>query len=310
MLNDCRRVVAYHLKSRFHKDPLSAVNDLTEEQLYHCAVPRHLLTNDYDDDDALDLSSHINWEDIASELSMTATAAAKSAEECQTRWLMVQRPNLNHSAWSEAELQVLKTSVEQYALAPNDESKPSPVSHIDWNEVSAAVGNNRSPIDCVAMYQRRLCPSEYDGSHLNLPEPGQESAYDDAILHMISVWGFNWPLIGEKLNRHAPSVADRWNNALDDRLNIGPWSEKELEELERGVGDMVRQQRDEAVDVEMNSTALARASEGVKIEWNRISQYYVGSRTWRQCRDKWNRIVKDSQKGAQKESIAAESNVT
>lgn len=303
VLNDCRRVVAYHLRSRFHQNPISAVDAMTQEQLYRCAVPRHLLGDD--DEDDLDFSSQIKWEDIASELSMTAAASTKSAAECQTRWLMVQRPGLDHAPWSETELQALKTTVEQHTQAPDEESTPTSLSRIDWRAVSTAVGNRRSPIECVTAYQRRLCSPDYDGSHLQQTGPGEESAYDEAILHMVGVWGFNWPLIGEKLNRHAASVADRYTGALDERLNIGPWSEQELEELAKGVGDVVRQQRGEESNPAL--MPLEHASKGVKIEWNRISQYYVGSRTWRQCRDRWNKLVKDSEMGVQKAGIRSES---
>ncbi|CAO1615630.1 unnamed protein product [Sympodiomycopsis kandeliae] len=278
VLNECRRIKAYELKSQRHDDPIGAIATMSVSDILQYALPNDMMT----------AIMAVNWQGVAQEVASAPSASAKTGAACQTRWLMVLRADLTNTAWSQEELKALKESIERQASATD---------HIDWHIIAREVGNGRLPIDCIIAYQRRICPEEYHGSHLSHPVSGQERMHDEVILQFISIYGFNWPLIGERLNRCSTSISDRFLNALDTRLNIGVWNESEIEALKNGVQAAVGQEE---------LANAVKAAPNVKIEWNAISQSNVGSRTWRQCRDKWNQIAREFQREVAKEEAKAE----
>lgn len=264
VLNECKRVRTGTFTARNHRDPLGALSALSEEDILQCAV----------DPTTREL---IKWDDVAAEVSMAATATRKSCEECRTRWMMLFRPGVNRAKWGKEEFEALRRLV---TTAQQNTQR------LDWDAIAFELGTTRLPIDCLETYTRQVMHEDYDGSHLC---PNND---DQAITHMMSIWGANYPLVGEKLNRTASSVADRFGSVLDERVRIGAWSEDELEGLEKGVKA--------SSDGDGDTT-------GDKIQWTVVAQQYVGNRTWRQCRDRWNRVVRERAKEEAEGSASKES---
>ncbi|XP_041331054.1 transcription termination factor 1 [Pyrgilauda ruficollis] len=108
--------------------------------------------------------------------------------------------------------------------------------------------------------------------------------------------GNDWKKISELMSRSNLSVAMKFSE-IKSAINYGPWTEEETQKLVSAVKDVMRRKlRTE------NPSSLSSLEESNTDVWIDREQLYqplpwteietkVGSRYWRQCKQKWNSIL-------------------
>ncbi|XP_050763822.1 transcription termination factor 1 isoform X1 [Gymnogyps californianus] len=108
--------------------------------------------------------------------------------------------------------------------------------------------------------------------------------------------GNDWKKISEMMSRSNLSVAMKYSE-IKSAINYGPWSKEETQKLMHAVEEVIRK-RMETEDA--NSVSLSEKSNRdllidreklyQKLPWTEI-EAKVGTRYWRQCKQKWTTIL-------------------
>ncbi|NWU65060.1 TTF1 factor, partial [Pterocles burchelli] len=117
--------------------------------------------------------------------------------------------------------------------------------------------------------------------------------------------GNDWKKISEMMSRSNLSVAMKYSE-IKSAINYGPWSKEETQKLMQAVEEVIRK-RIEMEDAESLSSSknshrdllIDREKLCQKLPWSEI-EAKVGTRYWRQCKQKWTTILtKKMTKGQQ-----------
>ncbi|NXF09613.1 TTF1 factor, partial [Smithornis capensis] len=113
--------------------------------------------------------------------------------------------------------------------------------------------------------------------------------------------GNDWKKISELMSRSNLSVAMKFSEIKSD-INYGPWTPEEIQKLKLAVKEVMKRKLEkEDADLEQSDKGLWVDSEQLcqHLPWTEI-EAKVGSRYWRQCKQKWNSILtKKMSKGQQ-----------
>ncbi|NXO86580.1 TTF1 factor, partial [Sitta europaea] len=108
--------------------------------------------------------------------------------------------------------------------------------------------------------------------------------------------GNDWKKISELMSRSNLSVAMKYSE-IKSAINYGPWTKEETQKLLDAVKVVLRRKLEaenpsSPVSVEQSNTDLwiDREKLNQPLPWTEI-ETKVGSRYWRQCRQKWNSIL-------------------
>ncbi|KAF1505589.1 Transcription termination factor 1, partial [Megadyptes antipodes antipodes] len=108
--------------------------------------------------------------------------------------------------------------------------------------------------------------------------------------------GNDWKKISEMMSRSNLSVAMKYSE-IKSAINYGPWSKEETQKLRRAVEEVIRK-RMETEDANSLSSSKKSHREILidfeklyqKLPWTEI-EAKVGTRYWRQCKQKWTTIL-------------------
>ncbi|NXT17925.1 TTF1 factor, partial [Syrrhaptes paradoxus] len=108
--------------------------------------------------------------------------------------------------------------------------------------------------------------------------------------------GNDWKKISEMMSRSNLSVAMKYSEIKSD-INYGPWSKEETQKLMQAVEEVIRK-RIEKEDAESTSSFTKSHRDLLidqeklcqKLPWSEI-EVKVGTRYWRQCKQKWITIL-------------------
>ncbi|NXW57349.1 TTF1 factor, partial [Eurystomus gularis] len=108
--------------------------------------------------------------------------------------------------------------------------------------------------------------------------------------------GNDWKKISEMMSRSNLSVAMKYSE-IKSAINYGPWSKEETQKLKRAVEEAIRK-RIETEDADCLSSSekssrhlsIDREKLYQKLPWTEI-EAKVGTRYWRQCKQKWITIL-------------------
>ncbi|NWW81843.1 TTF1 factor, partial [Climacteris rufus] len=108
--------------------------------------------------------------------------------------------------------------------------------------------------------------------------------------------GNNWKKISELMSRSNLSVAMKFSE-IKSAINYGPWTKEETQKLMQAVKEVMRRKlRAEdgscvsSVDQSSRDLWIDREQLCQHLPWTEI-EARVGSRYWRQCKQKWNSIL-------------------
>ncbi|XP_062361630.1 transcription termination factor 1 [Cinclus cinclus] len=108
--------------------------------------------------------------------------------------------------------------------------------------------------------------------------------------------GNDWKKISELMSRSNLSVAMKFSE-IKSAINYGPWTKEETQKLMNAVKEVLRRKlktenADSPLSLEQSDTDLWIDREKLyqALPWTEIESK-VGSRYWRQCKQKWNSIL-------------------
>uniref|UniRef100_A0A8C3V2X1 Myb-like domain-containing protein n=1 Tax=Catharus ustulatus TaxID=91951 RepID=A0A8C3V2X1_CATUS len=110
-----------------------------------------------------------------------------------------------------------------------------------------------------------------------------------------AVHGNDWKKISELMSRSNLSVAMKFSE-IKSAINYGAWTKEETQKLTNAVKEVLRRkletENSDSLSVEQSDTDLWIAREKLyqALPWTEI-EAKVGSRYWRQCKQKWNSIL-------------------
>ncbi|NWS10098.1 TTF1 factor, partial [Pachyramphus minor] len=116
-----------------------------------------------------------------------------------------------------------------------------------------------------------------------------------------AIHGNDWKKISELMSRSNLSVAMKFSE-IKSAVNYGPWRKDEIQKLKHAVKEAVRKK----VEMEDGSSPSSQPNRDLWVDREKLCQQLpwteietkVGSRYWRQCKQKWNSIlVKKMSKG-------------
>ncbi|KAL4872384.1 hypothetical protein BDV12DRAFT_142806 [Aspergillus spectabilis] len=123
--------------------------------------------------------------------------------------------------------------------------------------------------------------------------PGQKphewtEEQEDELVVMYHQHGPKWVYIGEQLGRGSDDVVQRWKNHLEHRgtMNVGVWTEAELEGLKNTLRSVWEKLRAEGYDVGRHPYEMDESL----ISWGQVSAGMQHRRSRQQCADKWRRL--------------------
>uniref|UniRef100_A0ACD5UZL8 Uncharacterized protein n=1 Tax=Avena sativa TaxID=4498 RepID=A0ACD5UZL8_AVESA len=149
----------------------------------------------------------VNWDYIAA-----MYLPGRSGAECESRWLNLDDPLINHTAWTACEEKRLILTVQEKGMH-------------NWINIAVALGTQRTPFQCLARYQRSLNP------HILKRIWTKEE--DLQLLAAVETFGCNWQLVSASLDgRIGNQCSNRWRKTLlPERTRVGRWSEDEDKRL-------------------------------------------------------------------------------
>ncbi|KAM0848880.1 hypothetical protein ACQ4PT_054083 [Festuca glaucescens] len=149
----------------------------------------------------------VNWDYIAA-----MYLPGRSGAECESRWLNLDDPLINHTAWTACEEKRLILTVQEKGMH-------------NWINIAVALGTQRTPFQCLARYQRSLNP------HILKRVWTKEE--DFQLLAAVQTFGCNWQLVSASLDgRIGNQCSNRWRKTLlPERTRVGRWSEDEDKRL-------------------------------------------------------------------------------
>uniref|UniRef100_A0ACD5UMZ4 Uncharacterized protein n=1 Tax=Avena sativa TaxID=4498 RepID=A0ACD5UMZ4_AVESA len=149
----------------------------------------------------------VNWDYIAA-----MYLPGRSGAECESRWLNLDDPLINHTAWTASEEKRLILTVQEKGMH-------------NWINIAVALGTQRTPFQCLTRYQRSLNP------HILKRIWTKEE--DLQLLAAVQTFGCNWQLVSASLDgRIGNQCSNRWRKTLlPERTRVGRWSEDEDKRL-------------------------------------------------------------------------------
>ncbi|XP_027767429.1 transcription termination factor 1 [Empidonax traillii] len=114
--------------------------------------------------------------------------------------------------------------------------------------------------------------------------------------------GNDWKKISELMSRSNLSVAMKFSE-IKSAINYGPWRKEEVQKLKHAVKEVIRKRVEHG-----RSSSLEQPDRDLWVDREKLCQHLpwteietkVGSRYWRQCKQKWNSIlVEKMSKGQQ-----------
>ncbi|KAM9117056.1 transcription termination factor 1 isoform 1-T3 [Pangshura tecta] len=120
-----------------------------------------------------------------------------------------------------------------------------------------------------------------------------------------AIHGNNWKKISEMMSRSTHSVAMKYSQ-IKSQVNSGPWSKEETQKLVQAVKETI-QKRADLEDIKLllqaenseRTLSVEREKLYKNISWTEI-EAKVGTRYWRQCKQKWISIVTKKMSNGQK----------
>ncbi|XP_035748293.1 transcription termination factor 1 isoform X2 [Egretta garzetta] len=107
--------------------------------------------------------------------------------------------------------------------------------------------------------------------------------------------GNDWKKISEMMSRSNLSVAMKYSE-IKSAINYGPWSKEETQKLMHAVEEVIRKRMDMEDANSLSSSEknrdllIEREKLYQKLPWTEI-EAKVGTRYWRQCKQKWTTIL-------------------
>ncbi|KIK08551.1 hypothetical protein K443DRAFT_672566 [Laccaria amethystina LaAM-08-1] len=157
----------------------------------------------------------LDWFLIAEKVS-DVSKVKYTADECRIRWLGDGHPQINHDDWTASEVKNLGVLVSTYI---------DKFGKVDWVDVAAKLGTNRTPVDCM----RQGLPRQ---RHVWTAET------DKKLLNAVQLFGIdNWNLVARHVSEHATGVQcqTRYRKSLDPSIKRGAWTQAEDERLRKAV---------------------------------------------------------------------------
>ncbi|CAM0905289.1 unnamed protein product [Alopecurus aequalis] len=238
----------------------------------------------------------VNWDYIAA-----MYLPGRSGAECESRWLNLDDPLINHTAWTACEEKRLLLTVQEKGMH-------------NWINIAVALGTQRTPFQCLARYQRSLNP------HILKRVWTKEE--DLQLLAAVQTFGCNWQLVSASLDgRIGNQCSNRWRKTLlPERTRVGRWSEDEDKRLIVSVklfrsgswnkiaqfvpgrtqsqcSERWRNVLDPDIDhgewqPEEDSKLLASVHE-IGACWSKIAGAMIPHRTDNMCMRRWKRLCQD-----------------
>ncbi|XP_027506027.1 transcription termination factor 1 [Corapipo altera] len=115
--------------------------------------------------------------------------------------------------------------------------------------------------------------------------------------------GNDWKKISELMSRSNLSVAMKFSE-IKSAINYGPWTKEEIQKLKHAVKEVMRKKLE--MEDGRSPSSLEQSNGDLWVDRDKLCQQLpwteietkVGSRYWRQCKQKWNSIlVKKMSKG-------------
>uniref|UniRef100_A0A8B9IRL7 Transcription termination factor 1 n=1 Tax=Amazona collaria TaxID=241587 RepID=A0A8B9IRL7_9PSIT len=101
--------------------------------------------------------------------------------------------------------------------------------------------------------------------------------------------GNDWKKISEMMSRSNLSVAMKYSE-IKSATNYGPWSKEEIQKLKRAVEEVIRKRMEMENGNSGREILIDREKLYQKLPWSEI-ETKVGTRYWRQCKQKWVTIL-------------------
>ncbi|KAF9534376.1 hypothetical protein CPB83DRAFT_931095 [Crepidotus variabilis] len=262
--------------------------------------------------ETIDLTESLDWTRIAERVSDTSSTT-RSATECRITWIANKRPTVNHSAWSNKELDQLNRLVIDY----QQQNKP-----VNWVEIAENLGTNRIPIDCMR-------------HGITRPRHTWDPESDRALIQAVELYGHdNWHLVASRVSDHAtPSQCQvRWTKSVDPAIKRGPWTNDEDDRLRKAVegygqswiqvattipgrtNDQCRERWTEHLNVEdqniwteAEDKVLKDSVQELGNKWKEISKRLDGLKTGQACRARFDKLkrAENRQESRPVESISS-----
>ncbi|NWU54155.1 TTF1 factor, partial [Dromas ardeola] len=126
---------------------------------------------------------------------------------------------------------------------------------------------------------------------------GRYSTEEKEILKKYhALHGNNWKKISELMSRSNLSVAMKYSE-IKSAVNYGPWSKEETQKLMHAVEEVIRKRIEKEGGNPLSSSekshreiSIDREALYQKLPWTEIGAK-VGTRYWRQCKQKWTTIL-------------------
>ncbi|NXY83410.1 TTF1 factor, partial [Alcedo cyanopectus] len=108
--------------------------------------------------------------------------------------------------------------------------------------------------------------------------------------------GNDWKKISEMMSRSNLSVAMKYSE-IKSAVNYGPWSKEETRKLMNAVEEVIRKRL--GTEEEDSHSLSEKSSEDLLVDREKLSEKLpwteieakVGTRYWRQCKQKWNTVL-------------------
>ncbi|KAI0742142.1 hypothetical protein BC629DRAFT_1563992 [Irpex lacteus] len=195
----------------------------------------------------------LNWERIASKVSDAGVNyVRRTAQECEIRWLGDRHPEHNHTEWTKEES---ARAVKLVGSAKEGE--------VDWVEIAAKLGTNRTPVDCMRHAVQRK-------AHVWTPEA------DNRLLEAVRIYGReNWQQVARQVSEDATSsqCQSRYVRSLDPNIKRGEWTKEEDDLLKDAVSVFGRSWMDVCVWIP------GRNNEQCRERWQELDKHKE-SRQW------------------------------
>ncbi|PCH41368.1 hypothetical protein WOLCODRAFT_69152 [Wolfiporia cocos MD-104 SS10] len=157
----------------------------------------------------------LDWERVAKEVSSSGTSTIqRSAKECEICWLGDRHPVLNHSPWTQSEIDRVRQII-------GDRTE----GQIDWLAVSAQLGTGRTAVDCMRHAIARKTHT-------------WDAESDARLMHAVHLYGVdNWNLVARWVSEDATPTQcqSRYNRSLDPQIRHGLWTDEEDDMLREAV---------------------------------------------------------------------------
>ncbi|NWX48112.1 TTF1 factor, partial [Steatornis caripensis] len=108
--------------------------------------------------------------------------------------------------------------------------------------------------------------------------------------------GNDWKKISEMMSRSNLSVAMKYSE-IKSAINYGPWSKEEIQKLKHAVEEVIRKRMETEGANSLSSSEKSHRDPLIdreklyqKLPWTEI-EAKVGTRYWRQCKQKWTTIL-------------------